>query len=150
MHTYWHIHMHKCIWYFCVSQSLCCVAVCCSAQRKSGQRSMLFLNECSMNAEWMQTECTIETWHLAHKFLVKEMVCCSVLQCVAVCTGFASVLINTFHVLRELYSSKETHTTSKRDLHSLQCVAACSVLQRVAVCCSVLQCIAACCIVAPG
>jgi len=69
-------------------------------------------------------------------------VCCSVLQCVAVCTGFASVLLNTFHVLRELNSSKETHTTSKRDLHSLQRVASCSVLQRVAVCCSVLQCIA--------
>ena len=47
-----------------------------------------------------------------------HLVCCSVLQCVAVCCSV------------------------------LQCVAVCcSVLQCVAVCCSVLQCAAVCCIV---
>ena len=50
-----------------------------------------------------------------------DAVCCSVLQCVAVCRSHA------------------IHTYS-------ECVAVCcSVLQCVAVCCSVLQCVAVCC-----
>jgi len=56
------------------------------------------------------------------------LMCCSVLQCIAVCL---SVCIASIHVLQP---------------HVLQRVAACCchVLQRVAACCSVLQCIAVC------
>jgi len=57
-------------------------------------------------------------------------VCCSVLQCVAVCCRFATLMSHRFATLISL----------------LQCVAVCcSVLQCVAVCCSALQCVAVCC-----
>jgi len=51
--------------------------------------------------------------------------CCSVLQCVAVCSGEGDV----------------KHQVSRQ----MSCVAVCcSMLQRVAVCCSVMQCVAVC------
>jgi len=59
--------------------------------------------------------------------LASSRVCCSVLQCVAVCCGGGS------HYACLVCSV-------------LPCVAVwCSVLQCVTVCCSVLQCVAACC-----
>jgi len=58
-------------------------------------------------------------------------VCCSVLQCVAVCCG----VLNT----------QARHTHRYAHCSMLQCVAVCcSVLQYVAVSRSVLQCVAVC------
>jgi len=52
-------------------------------------------------------------------------VCCSVLQCAAVCCSASSLLVQQ---------------------SELKCVAVCCrVLQCVVVCCSVLQCVAVCC-----
>ena len=53
--------------------------------------------------------------------------CCSVLQCVAVCCNEKASL---------RYAG---------DIYELTCAAVCSVLQCVAVCCSVLQCVAVGC-----
>ena len=65
-------------------------------------------------------------------------VCCSVLQCVAVCRNVSELqLVAECCVL---------HLACSSTLYVLQCVAVCcSVLQCVAVCCSVLQCVAVCC-----
>jgi len=66
-------------------------------------------------------------WQSA-RLLVREAVCCSVLQCVVMFCGVLQCAASCCSVL--------------------QCVAVCcSVLQCVAVCCSVLQCVAVCCIV---
>ena len=54
-------------------------------------------------------------------------VCCSVLQCVAVCC-------RTIALPFEIFIS-----------HVQRVAVCCSVLQRVAVCCSALQCVAVCC-----
>jgi len=60
-------------------------------------------------------------------------VCCSVLQCVAVCCS----------VLQLEYGLEGSNVF---DVSGGVCVAVCySVLQCVAVCCSVLQCVAVCC-----
>jgi len=60
-------------------------------------------------------------------------VCCSVVQCVAVCCS----VLYTYGM--------QARGTKQYELHAVQCVAVCcSVLQCVAVCCSVLQCVAVC------
>jgi len=93
--------------------------------------------------------------------------CCSVLQCVAVCRRncmicgcvckwcaamCCSVLFCVAVSHRELqhvavcYTSTESHDLRLCLGSVLQCaIVRCSVLQYVAVCCSVLQCVAACC-----
>ena len=62
--------------------------------------------------------------------------CCSVLQCVAVC---CSVSVQEIHRLQRLEQSEG----GKEESGVLECVGVCwSVLERVGVCCSVLQCVA--------
>jgi len=63
-------------------------------------------------------------------------VCCSVLQCVAVCCIRKTV---NRHVQGHTHMYAET--PARVATHTDECV----VLQRVAVCCSVLQCVAVCC-----
>ena len=71
-----------------------------------------------------------------------HLVCCSVLQCVAVCCSVLQCAAVCCSVLQV------THPAGLFALMMLQCaVVCCSVLQCVAVCCSVLQCAAVCCIV---
>jgi len=68
-------------------------------------------------------------------------VCCSVLQCVAVCCS--ATYPNNMYIYGQIFWTLGIGDMSLCSV--LQCVAACgSVLQCVAVCCSVLQCVAAC------
>jgi len=70
-----------------------------------------------------------------HVWNSSVIVCCRVLQCVAVC---CSMLRSTYI----LYVSLKTFVSR----YHQQCVTACcSVLQRAEVCCNVLQCAAVCC-----
>jgi len=62
--------------------------------------------------------------HASHEPKFAVAVCCSVLQCVAVCS--------------------ESHASQEQVISKCNSVC-CSVLQYVAVCCSVLQCVAVCC-----
>ena len=85
--------------------------------------------------------------------------CCSVLQCVAVCYSelkYAAVLSGDrpralyvavrCSVLQSVAECCRVLQCVAECCSVLQCVAACcSVLQCVAVCCSVLQCVAVCC-----
>jgi len=73
--------------------------------------------------------------------LIHRAVCCSVLQCVAVC---CSVLQMCCSVLQ---SVALIHRALLHVCYAVvQCVAACcSVLQRVAACCSMLQFVTGCC-----
>jgi len=69
-----------------------------------------------------------------HVELQYVAVCCSVLQCVAVCRSRRPTTC-IYDAPGYTYLCRE-----------MQCVAVCcSVLQCVAVCCSVLQCVAVCC-----
>jgi len=64
-----------------------------------------------------------------------DTVCCSVLQCVAVCCSVR---------LESLVSASDA-LVSTSEAEMMRYVSRYSVLQCVAVCCSVLQCVAACC-----
>ena len=72
--------------------------------------------------------------------------CCSVLQCVAVC---CSVLQRHSRYNASQYIPDIERILRRyilEDIGVLQCVAVCySVLQCVAVCCGMLQCVAVCC-----
>jgi len=77
-------------------------------------------------------------------------VCCSVLQCVAVCCSISfgeQLHIMYSGVLQHLcVCVTQTHVDHFLSGSVLQCVAVCSrVFQSVAVCCSVVQCVAVCC-----
>jgi len=87
---------------------------------------------------------------LATAFFVSLMMCCSVLQCVAVCCSvlqcvavYHSVLQHVAVTSRACSSSMSTGKLATA--FSVPLMVRCSVLQCVAVCCSVLQCVAACC-----
>jgi len=76
-------------------------------------------------------------------------VCCSVLQCVAVCVGGReSACAGRYSGLQSHMHADAVHCCVLQYtlLLTTQCVTVCSsVLQCVAVCCSVLQCAAVCC-----
>jgi len=86
---------------------------------------------------------------------IEVEVCCSVLQCVAVCCRYVAVCCSVLHVAAQ---EKREDASPLLCLYTLmlKCVLVCcnvlwcvaGVLQCVAVCCSVLQCVAACCSVA--
>jgi len=78
-----------------------------------------------------------ESWSTGLANAHQRLVCCSVLQCVAVCCS----------VLQCVAVCCCPSKTAEVVYHSvLQCVAVChSVLQCVTVCCSVSQCVAVCC-----
>jgi len=76
------------------------------------------------------------------------LLCCRVLQCVAVCCSVLQRVAVCCSVLliRSLSIDPNTCCPSAKCVKKVFCVAVCcSVLQRVAVCCSVLQCVAVCC-----
>jgi len=75
---------------------------------------------------------SLKRWH--RSLQTADLVCCSVLQCAAVCCSFAVLLHRRWHMSLQLADLVYCGV--------LQCVAVCcSVLQCVAVCCSVLQCV---------
>jgi len=96
-------------------------AVCCSVLQRYGQ---LQLNPHTVCVCVYNTQATKSSWDTIPQCVAA--VCCSVLQCVAVCCGAGCCLACKGHIVR---------TTIP------QCVAAvcCSVLRCVTVCCSVLQ-----------
>jgi len=70
----------------------------------------------------------------------RNAVCCSVLQCVAVCcSNFVWVRIHTCILMDAFLHVKGDHPIR------YFCEVCCSVLQRIAVYYSVLQCVAVCC-----
>ena len=72
------------------------------------------------------------------------VVCCSVLQCVAVCCSYLTIKAEVSHAFGFCHGYVLQCVAVCCSV--LQCVVACcSVLQRVAVCCNVLQCVVACC-----
>jgi len=76
-------------------------------------------------------------------------VCCSVLQCVEVCTSMLQCVVRS---LQRPFSNNISGGQGGVCLtrQGVLCVAVCcSVLQGVAVCCSALQCVAVCCSVLP-
>ena len=87
--------------------------------------------------------CSDKNWAL-------PIVCCSVLQCVAVCCSVLRVLqyveVQFGEVIVSLHKSSLFGPNLGASYNVLQCVAVyCSVLQYIAECCSVLQCVAVCC-----
>ena len=93
-----------------------CVAVCCSVL----QRVALNILSTITGAHAVENACIV-----CCSVLQCVAVCCSVLQCVAVCCSACT--ITGAHTIENAY---------------MMC---CSVMQCVAVCCSVLQCVAVCC-----
>ena len=84
-------------------------------------------------------------------------VCCSVLQCVAVCMHTCMHLVYTYKYIFVSTMPQKANAIPHSNTHEThvfravccsvsQCVAVCcSVLRCVVVCCSVLQCVAVCC-----
>ena len=74
------------------------------------------------------------------------VVCCSVLQCVAVCCSVLQCVAVCCSALQKCSRGPSVSHSANQVMHSvLQCVAVCcSVLQCVAVCCSVLQLVRIC------
>jgi len=79
------------------------------------------------------TWCCLESWPRCHGSLANTCMCCSVLQCVAVCCGvFQYVAVCCLESWPRYHGSLA---------NTCMC---CTVLQCVAVCCNVLQCVAMC------
>jgi len=108
------------------------------------------------------SSCTTNT--SSHPCVVKNSVCCSVLQCVAVCYSVLQCVTECYSVLQcvAVYCSVLQCVAVRCSVlqyvigYCQECcvlqgvVVCCSTMQCVAVCCSVLQCVAVCCRVLQG